>query len=105
VTTPHLHRTLSVVEYFAFGFGTMVGVGWLVLIDDWLGRGGPGGAALGFLIGGLVLLPIAHTYGLLVREVPDAGAEVAYAEGVFPPKVSFAAAPLAGPGWRPQGRW
>jgi len=25
-----LHR-LSAVEYFTFGFGTMVGVGWLVL--------------------------------------------------------------------------
>ena len=41
---PTLHRTTSSLEHFAFGFGTMVGVGWLVLIDDWLGRGGPGGA-------------------------------------------------------------
>jgi len=58
---PALHRTLSTVEYFAFGFGSMVGVGWLVIMDDWLGRGGPGGAALGFLIGGVLLLPIAAT--------------------------------------------
>jgi len=28
---PALHRTLSTVEYFAFGFGSMVGVGWLVV--------------------------------------------------------------------------
>ena len=42
-TTPSgLHRSLTLVEYFTFGFGTMVGVGWVVLIDDWLGRGGPG---------------------------------------------------------------
>ena len=69
----------------------MVGAGWLVLMDDWLGRGGPGGAMLGFLLGALLLLPIAVTYGRLVRAIPDAGAEVAYTERVFPRGVSFAA--------------
>jgi amino acid transporter len=87
-----LVRTLTLTEYFTFGFGTMVGVGWVVLMDDWLSRGGPGGAALGFLIGGILLLPVAYTYGRMVREIPDAGAEIAYSEGVFPAPVSFAAA-------------
>src|SRR5256885_15510331 len=87
----HLARTLSAVEYFTFGFGTMVGVGWVVLIDDWLRRGGPGGAMLGFLAGAVLLLPIALTYGRLVRAIPDAGAEIAYTERVFPRTVSFAA--------------
>jgi basic amino acid/polyamine antiporter, APA family len=70
----------------------MVGVGWVVLIDDWLGRGGPGGACLAFLLGGLLLLPVARTYGRLVQKIPDAGGEIAYAEGVFAPPVAFAAA-------------
>jgi len=86
-----LHGNLSTVEYFTFGFGTMIGVGWVVLMDDWLSRGGPGGAMLGFLIGGLLLFPIAHTYGRLVQRIRDAGAEIAYTEGVFPPLVSFGA--------------
>ncbi len=86
-----LHGGLSTVEYFTFGFGSMIGVGWLVLMDDWLTRGGPGGAILGFLIGGLLLFPIAHTYGRLVQRIQDAGAEIAYTEGVFPPFVSYAA--------------
>jgi amino acid transporter len=86
-----LHRSLSLVEFFSFGFGSMVGVGWVVVIHDWMGRGGPAGAALGFLVGGLLLLPIARTYGLLVRRIPDAGGEFAYADGVFPPAVGFAA--------------
>ena len=89
---PHLHKTLSTLEYFTFGFGTMVGVGWLVLIDDWLSRGGPAGAILGFAIGGLLLLPVARTYGRLVAEIPDAGSEIAYAEGVLPPGAGFACA-------------
>jgi basic amino acid/polyamine antiporter, APA family len=87
---PALRRTLGALEYFTFGFGSMVGVGWLVVMDDWLGRGGPGGAMLGFLLGGLLLLPIARTYGRLVRDIPDAGGEIAYTAGVFPPTLSFA---------------
>ena len=83
---------LTSVEYFTFGFGTMVGVGWVVLMDDWLGRGGPAGAFLGFLLGGLLLLPIALTYGRMVGQIQDAGAEIAYTEGVLPPAVGFAAA-------------
>jgi len=91
VTVPRgLDKTLGLLEYFTFGFGSMVGVGWLVLMDDWLGRGGPGGAMLGFLLGGLLLLPIALTYARLVRDIPDAGAEIAYTERVFPPFLSFA---------------
>jgi amino acid transporter len=87
-----LRKGLSLTEYFTFGFGSMVGVGWVVLMDDWLGRGGPGGAFLGFLIGGLLLLPVAITYGRMVREVPDAGGEIAYTEGVLPRGWRFAAA-------------
>ena len=86
-----LHGNLSTVEYFTFGFGSMIGVGWVVLMDDWLSRGGPGGAMIGFLVGGLLLFPIAHTYGRLVQRIRDAGAEIAYTEGVFPPLASFAA--------------
>src|SRR5256886_5412360 len=90
-TRPALHGGLSTVEYFTFGFGTMIGVGWLVLMDDWLARGGPGGGMLGYLVGGLLLFPIAHTYGRLVQRIRDAGAEIAYTEGVFPPFISYAA--------------
>ena len=84
-----LARTLRTVDYFTLGFGTMVGVGWLVLMDDWLGRGGPLGGVLGFVLGGLLLLPIASVYGRLVTLMPDAGGEVAYTAKVFPSWVSF----------------
>jgi basic amino acid/polyamine antiporter, APA family len=90
-SSPHLRGGLSTIEYFTFGFGTMIGVGWVVLMDDWLARGGPGGGMLGYLLGGLLLFPIAHTYGRLLQRIQDAGAEIAYTEGVFPPFLSFAA--------------
>src|SRR5207249_4551467 len=86
-----LRGGLSTVEYFTFGFGTMIGVCWVVLMDDWLSRGGPGGGMRGFLIGGLLVFPIAHTCGRMGQRLPDAGGEIAYSAGVFPPLVSFAA--------------
>ena len=86
-----LARTLRTTEYFTLAFGTMVGVGWLIVIDDWLERGGPGGAMLGFLLGGLALVPIAFVYGRFVRAIPDAAGELAYAAKVFPPSVGFLA--------------
>jgi len=91
VTGHGLRRALSALDYFCFGFGSMVGVGWLVVMADWLGRGGPAGAAIAFAAGGLCLLPIARAYGILVRDMPDASGEVAYTEGILPPVVSFGA--------------
>ena len=52
-----LARKLRLRDYFALAFGSMVGVGWLVVMDDWLARGGPLGAMLGFAIGGLFCCP------------------------------------------------
>ena len=85
-----LARTLRVTDYFALGWGTMVGVGWLVVMDDWLLRGGSLGAVLGFAIGGVLLLPIGYVYSKLVVAMPDAAGEVAYTAAVFPRSVSFA---------------
>src|SRR5437588_6379429 len=86
---PHLARKLRLTDYFTLGWGTMVGVGWLVVMDDWLIRGGPLGAILGFALGGLLLLPIGYVYGQLVKLIPDASGEVAYTARVFPLPVSF----------------
>jgi basic amino acid/polyamine antiporter, APA family len=85
-----LARKLRGVDYFTLGWGTMVGVGWLVVMDDWLLRGGVLGAILGFAIGGTLIFPVGYVYGRLVRAMPDAAGEVAYTAKVFPPYVSFA---------------
>ena len=84
-----LARKLRVRDYFSLGWGTMVGVGWLVVMDDWLTRGGTLGGVLGFAIGGGLLLPIGYVYGKLVMAMPDAASEIAYTARVFPRPVSF----------------
>jgi basic amino acid/polyamine antiporter, APA family len=88
VTT--LARKLRATDYFALGWGTMVGVGWLVVMDDWLSRGGSLGTLLGFVIGGAVLLPIGWVYGKLVIAMPDAAGEIAYTSAAFSRFISFA---------------
>jgi basic amino acid/polyamine antiporter, APA family len=85
-----LARKLRLTDYFTLGWGTMVGVGWLVVMDDWLERGGPLGGILGFAIGGTLLVPIGYVYGKLVAAMPDASGEVAYTARVFPRSISFA---------------
>jgi basic amino acid/polyamine antiporter, APA family len=86
----HLARKLRLTDYFTLGWGTMVGVGWLVVMDDWLSRGGALGALLGFAIGGALLLPIGWVYGQLVAAMPDAAGEIAYTAAAFSRPVSFA---------------
>jgi basic amino acid/polyamine antiporter, APA family len=85
-----LARQLRATDYFTLGWGTMVGVGWLVIMDDWLLRGGALGALLGFVIGGALLLPIGWVYGKLVVAMPDAAGEIAYTSAVFSRRISFA---------------
>jgi basic amino acid/polyamine antiporter, APA family len=84
-----LARKLRLHDYFALAFGTMIGTGWLVLMDDWLDRGGPLGAILGFVLGGIILLPVGYVYGQWVLRLPDAAGEAAYTAQVFPPIVSY----------------
>jgi APA family basic amino acid/polyamine antiporter len=84
-----LARKLRITDYFSLGWGTMVGVGWLVVMDDWLLRGGPLGGILGFAIGSILLLPIGYVYAKWVMALPDAAGEIAYTASVFPRPVSF----------------
>jgi basic amino acid/polyamine antiporter, APA family len=84
-----LARKLTLWNYFALGFGTMIGTGWVVLMDDWLSRGGPFGAMFAYAIGGILLLPVGYIYGQWVKRLPDAAGEAAYTAQVFPPFVSY----------------
>jgi APA family basic amino acid/polyamine antiporter len=85
----HLARKLRLADYFTLAWGSMIGVGWLVVMDDWLLRGGALGALLGFAIGGAFLFPIGWVYGRLVAAMPDAAGEIAYTAAAFSRPVSF----------------
>src|SRR5260370_35627975 len=86
---PKLARQLRIADYFCLGWGTMVGGGWLAVMDDWLMRGGPLGGILGFAIGGILRLPIGYAPGKLAMAMPDAAGTVAYTAKIFPRPGSF----------------
>lgn len=84
-----LARRLRTFDYFTLAFGAMVGAGWLVVMDDWLSRGGPLGAMLGFAIGTLLLIPVGYAYSRMVMRFPDCGSEIVYTTTAFHPRVGF----------------
>src|SRR5262245_13669751 len=84
---PLLRQELGVTAFFTLALGTMIGVGWVVVMHDWLERGGPGGAILAFVLAGALFVPIAVVYGRLTASVPFADGEMAYTASLFPRNV------------------
>ncbi|HEX9892858.1 MAG TPA: hypothetical protein VGA78_02995, partial [Gemmatimonadales bacterium] len=71
--TDGLRPALGPWQFFSFAFGSIVGVGWVVLLGDWLQRGGPVGAILGFAIGGGLMVLIGLCYGEAATMFPVSG--------------------------------
>ena len=74
-----LKAILKPVQVGALALGCIIGFGCFVLPGDFLAAAGPVGASIGVVLGGLAMLVIARSYGLMVRIFPVAGAEFAYA--------------------------
>lgn len=71
--TVSLAKTLSNRDVLALGFGAMIGFGWVVLTKGWLLDAGPGGAALAFLVGGIIMAFVGLVYAELTSAMPKAG--------------------------------
>ena len=76
-------------QYLALGFGTMIGSAWVILLGDWLGKAGPGGAIVGFAAGAVVVMAIGVCYAELTARLPEAGSEFIYAFRVYGPELAF----------------
>jgi basic amino acid/polyamine antiporter, APA family len=76
--------------YFALSFGSIVGSGWVLVLGDWLKSAGPGGATLGFILGGLGVALICICFAELAARMPHAGGEFLYALETLGPNVAFA---------------
>lgn len=85
-------KGLKILDYFMLGFGSMIGVGWTVSINDWFqSSGGVIGTGLAFLIGTLLVIPIGLVYGEMSSSLPVSGGVVAYAYRVGSPRFAFLA--------------
>jgi amino acid transporter len=71
-------RILGRWDVLAVAFGAMIGFGWIVLTGGFLESAGTLGAALAFVIGGVVVGFVGLTYAELVSAMPSAGGEHNY---------------------------
>lgn len=68
-------RTLGKWDIAVVVFGAMIGWGWVVSSGGWIETGGAVGAALGFIIGGIMIFFVGRTYAELTSAMPQCGGE------------------------------
>lgn len=84
-----LEKVIPFRSYIALGLGIVVGIGWVIYSGNWLRDGGPLGAMLAFMLGGLMLIPVGKCYGELTAALPVAGGEVAFSYKAFGSFIAF----------------
>lgn len=83
-------NNVSAIDFFCIGFGAIVGVGWAVSINSWIGgSGGPIPAASGYIMALVLMVPIALCYCELCSMLPVSGGGMAYAFRAFGDNVAF----------------
>lgn len=90
-TSQSFAKVLGRGDVLALGFGAMIGFGWIVLVGDFVDAAGPGGAALAFAVGGVIMAFVGLTYAELVSAMPHAGGEHHYAMRAVGPHGAFVA--------------
>jgi len=86
---PALKGNIGRFQLFAFGFGSIIGSAWCVLVGGWLASAGPGGAVIGFLAGGVVVACIGACYAELTSRIPVTGGEFSFTLHVFGRVLAF----------------
>lgn len=85
-----LGKKLSLFDFFAIGFGAIIGVGWVISVGDWIDvGGGPLSVILAFAIGAALLLPIGKVYGNLSSKYAKAGGALVFAQMAFGKRFGF----------------
>jgi amino acid transporter len=84
-----LAKAVSFKDYVGLGIGAIIGIGWVIVAGEWLTKGGPLGAILGFILGGLLLIAVGKCYAELTPAIPVAGGEVAFSYKAFGNATSF----------------
>ncbi len=90
---PHgVRRTLSLWGFFNVGFGAVIGSCWLLLVGDWMVRGGgPTAVIVAFLLGMLLMLPVASVFGEIAAAVPFAGGPAQVVAKTYGERAAFVA--------------
>lgn len=85
-----LQRVMRPVDVWGLALGAIIGWGCFVLPGTaFLPKAGSGGTAMGMLIGALLIIVIAVSYGYLIRKFPISGGEFIYAKEAFGKRNAF----------------
>ena len=85
-----LQRVMRPIDVWGLALGAIIGWGCFVLPGTaFLPKAGPGGTAVGMLIGALLIIVIAVSYGYLIRKYPISGGEFIYAKEAFGKRNAF----------------
>ena len=69
------NKVFSAWDILVIAFGAMIGWGWVVSSGGWIQKGGVLGAALGFVVGGVMIFFVGLTYAELTAAMPQCGGE------------------------------
>lgn len=69
------NKVFSAWDVLVIAFGAMIGWGWVVSSGGWIEKGGVVGAALGFVLGGIMIFFVGLTYAELTAAMPQCGGE------------------------------
>lgn len=84
-----LPKRLGKVQLFTLSFGTIVGVGWITVMGEWLGQAGSLGSIVAFLLGGGLMILVGLCYGELAAAYPVTGGELVYGYKLLGPKIAY----------------
>ena len=87
--TSSFDRVLGAWDILVIAFGAMIGWGWVVSTGTWIQDGGILGAALGFVIGGIMIFFVGLTYAELTSAMPQCGGEHVFSHRAMGPIGSF----------------
>lgn len=69
------NKVFNAWDILVIAFGAMIGWGWVVSSGGWIQKGGVLGAALGFVLGGIMIFFVGLTYAELTAAMPQCGGE------------------------------
>ncbi|MFK3993411.1 APC family permease [Staphylococcus capitis] len=84
-----LKQNLSEKFVWAIAYGSCIGWGAFILPGDWIKQSGPIASSIGIVIGALLMILIAVSYGALVEKFPVSGGAFAFSFLSFGRYVSF----------------
>ena len=87
--TSESNKVFSAWDILVIAFGAMIGWGWVVSSGGWIESGGVLGAALGFVLGGVMIFFVGLAYAELTAAMPQCGGEHVFSFKAMGPTGSF----------------